>query len=36
MQLQLGHQRDAVPLSRDYMAVETGRLREREGELGLA
>ena len=36
MQLQLGHQRDAVPLSRDYMAAETGRLRAREDELRLA
>jgi len=35
MQLQLGHQRDAVPLSRDYMAAETGRLREKEAALGL-
>jgi cyclopropane-fatty-acyl-phospholipid synthase len=36
MQLQLGHLRDAVPLSRDYMAAETGRLRAREDELRLA
>jgi cyclopropane-fatty-acyl-phospholipid synthase len=35
MQLQLGHRRDAVPLSRDYMAAETGRLREKEAALGL-
>ncbi len=32
MQLQLGHQRDAVPLNRDYMAAETERLRARETE----
>ncbi len=36
MQLQLGHQRDAVPLSRDYMAEETERLKAREAEAGLA
>ena len=36
MQLQLGRRRDAVPLSRDYMAEETERLRAREAELGLA
>ncbi|HUS56040.1 MAG TPA: cyclopropane-fatty-acyl-phospholipid synthase family protein [Thermohalobaculum sp.] len=36
MHLQLGHRRDAVPLSREYMAVETERLRAREVELGLA
>ena len=36
MQLQLGHDRDAVPLSRDYMAEETERLRVREAEVGLA
>jgi cyclopropane-fatty-acyl-phospholipid synthase len=32
MHLQLGLQRDAVPLSRDYMATETERLRARETE----
>ena len=32
MHLQLGHQRDAVPLSRDYLAEETERLRARETE----
>jgi cyclopropane-fatty-acyl-phospholipid synthase len=36
MHLQLGHQRDAVPLSRDYMAAETERLKAREAEVGLA
>ncbi len=36
MQLQLGHRRDAAPLSRDYMAAETERLRAREAEAGLA
>jgi len=36
MQLQLGHQRDAVPLGRDYMAQETARLLAREAEAGLA
>ena len=36
MQLQLGHERDAVPLGRDYMAEETGRLMVREAEVGLA
>ncbi|MFQ5565847.1 MAG: class I SAM-dependent methyltransferase [Paracoccaceae bacterium] len=36
MQLQLGHRRDAVPLSRDYLAAETERLRAREAELELA
>ena len=35
MQLQLGHRRDAAPLSRDYLAAETQRLRAREDELGL-
>jgi cyclopropane-fatty-acyl-phospholipid synthase len=35
MHLQIGHKRDAVPLSRDYMAAETARLREREVALGL-
>jgi cyclopropane-fatty-acyl-phospholipid synthase len=35
MHLQLGHDRDAVPLSRDYLAAETERLRVREAELGL-
>ena len=35
MHLQLGHQRDAVPLSREYMAQETERLKERENALGL-
>jgi cyclopropane-fatty-acyl-phospholipid synthase len=35
MHLQLGHLRDAVPLSRDYMAAETERLRAREAELCL-
>ena len=36
MHLQLGHQRDAAPLSRDYLSAETERLRAREVELGLA
>jgi len=36
MQLQLGHDRDAAPLSRDYMAAETEQLRAREAEVGLA
>ncbi len=36
MHLQLGHNRDAVPLSRDYMAAEIERLRAREAEMGLA
>jgi cyclopropane-fatty-acyl-phospholipid synthase len=36
MQIQLGRERDAVPLSRDYMAEETERLRAREAEAGLA
>jgi cyclopropane-fatty-acyl-phospholipid synthase len=35
MQLQLGLERDAVPLSRDYMAAETERLKARERTLGL-
>jgi cyclopropane-fatty-acyl-phospholipid synthase len=35
MHLQMGHERDAVPLSRDYLAMETKRLAEREAELGL-
>ena len=33
MQLQLGHQRDAAPLGRDYMAAETARLRAREATM---
>ncbi len=36
MQLQLGRERDAVPLSRDYVGAETESLRAREAELGLA
>jgi cyclopropane-fatty-acyl-phospholipid synthase len=36
MHLQLGHLGDAVPLSRDYMMAETGRLKARESELGLS
>jgi cyclopropane-fatty-acyl-phospholipid synthase len=36
MHLQLGRERDAVPLSRDYMAEETERLKAREAEVGLA
>ena len=36
MHLQLGHDRDAAPLGRDYLAVETGRLMAREAEMGLA
>ena len=36
MHLQFGHERDAVPLSRDYMAAETERLQAREAELELA
>jgi cyclopropane-fatty-acyl-phospholipid synthase len=35
MHLQLGHRRDAVPLSRGYLATETERLRARENDLGL-
>ncbi len=35
MHLQLGHNRNAAPLSRDYMAAETERLRAREAEMGL-
>jgi cyclopropane-fatty-acyl-phospholipid synthase len=35
MHLQLGHKRDAAPLSRDYMVAETARLQARETELGL-
>jgi len=35
MQLQLARQRDAVPLSRDYLAAETARLVERERAAGL-
>ncbi|MFQ5565846.1 MAG: class I SAM-dependent methyltransferase [Paracoccaceae bacterium] len=35
MQLQLGIERDAVPLSRDYLVVESGRLRAREAEVGV-
>jgi cyclopropane-fatty-acyl-phospholipid synthase len=36
MHLQLGHERDAVPLSRDYMAEETARLKARESGMGPA
>jgi len=36
MHLQLGHDRDTVPLSRDYMAAETERLQRREAVVGLA
>ncbi len=36
MQFQLGLERDAVPLSRDYIAAETERFQAREAELGLA
>jgi cyclopropane-fatty-acyl-phospholipid synthase len=36
MQLQIGHDRDAAPLTRDYMAAATERLKARETELGLA
>jgi cyclopropane-fatty-acyl-phospholipid synthase len=36
MQLQLARQRDAVPLSRDYLAAETASLAERERTAGLA
>ena len=35
MQLQLGHQRDAVPLSRDYLGEATRQLKAREAERGL-
>jgi cyclopropane-fatty-acyl-phospholipid synthase len=35
MHLQIGHDRDAAPLSRDYMAAETERLKARETALGL-
>ena len=35
MQLQLGRARDAVPISRDYLAAETERLKQREAELGM-
>jgi cyclopropane-fatty-acyl-phospholipid synthase len=35
MQLQLGRERDAVPLVRDYMAEETERLKQRESAPGL-
>ncbi|MDH3665841.1 MAG: cyclopropane-fatty-acyl-phospholipid synthase family protein [Paracoccaceae bacterium] len=35
MQLQLGRERDAVPISRDYLAAETERLKAREAELGI-
>jgi hypothetical protein len=33
MQLQLALSRDAVPLTRDYLAEETRRLLDREAEL---
>jgi cyclopropane-fatty-acyl-phospholipid synthase len=36
MQLQLGRERDAVPLGRDYLGQETARLLAREIEAGLA
>lgn len=36
MHLQMAHERDAVPLSREYMAEETRRLIEREREVGIA
>ena len=36
MQLQLGNERDAVPLSRDYIVAEADRLRAREAELGIS
>jgi hypothetical protein len=32
MQLQLGHARDAVPLSRDYLAKEASRLAAAEAD----
>jgi cyclopropane-fatty-acyl-phospholipid synthase len=35
MHLQLGHNCNAVPLSRGYLATETKRLRAREAEVGL-
>ncbi len=35
MQLQLGRERDAAPVTRDYLAAETERLKAREAELGL-
>jgi len=36
MQLQLGRERDAVPLGRDYMAAETERLHSREAQVGVS
>lgn len=35
MHLQMAHERDAVPLSRDYIAEETERLIKREAEVGI-
>ncbi|MEL7466055.1 MAG: cyclopropane-fatty-acyl-phospholipid synthase family protein [Pseudomonadota bacterium] len=35
MHLQMGLERDAVPLSRDYMVEETDRLKKREREVGI-
>ncbi len=34
--LQFAHKRDAAPLTRDYIAMETERLRARETELAIA
>jgi len=36
MQLQLGRERDAVPLSRDYLVAETNRLRGSEAQVGVS
>ena len=36
MQLQLGRKRDAAPLGRNYMAVETERLHSREAQVGVS
>ena len=35
MHFQMAHERDAVPLHRDYIAEETRRLIEREAEVGI-
>ena len=36
MQLQLGRERDAVPLDRDYMAAKTEKLHSREAQVGVS
>ncbi|HSF95399.1 MAG TPA: cyclopropane-fatty-acyl-phospholipid synthase family protein [Thermohalobaculum sp.] len=36
MHLQLGHERDSAPLTRDYIAAQTERLKAREAELGIS